>query len=533
MEDGATNHPPKVDIAITADQHRAVRRAIQVLVLAENLFVRGGGLCYVQPESGALGEAAAKLVIRPVPPAHLSELLSVHGRCLRGEKEVPPPRWLPEMILARGSWPFRRLLAVVTAPVMLLDGNVLQTPGYDSQSGLLYVPNGEFPPVPQNPSREDALAALERLVEVVCDFVFASAADRSVWLAVLLGYFARALVRGPLPLVVFHAKQPAVGKSRLADAISLIAEGRPMARMAYTAADDEVRKRITSLALAGPRLVLLDNVVGAVGSAALDAALTAEEWTDRLLGSTRQLSLRLDIQWLLSGNNLEIVGDTGRRTLVVNLLASQEHPEQRTGFLHPDLQAWILRERPSLVCDALTVIRAYCAAGMPVSSMPNWGSYEAWSRVVRGMLLWLGQPDPLACACLASDPPRDLLLSRDLIIAVEQLAPAGGILASQLAHQIQVNHGDFGGLLEALSEANCLAADGTIKVTALSAQLRRMRGHVIGGRVLEHTPRRTSSAVRWLVRQAGYSGGSADGADGAVRDGAPPLLPGRPGGSAP
>ena len=179
--------------------------------------------------------------------------------------------------------------------------------------------------------------------------------------------------------------------------------------------------------------MLLDNVVGAVGSAALDASLTAEEWTDRLLGSTRQLSLRLDIQWLASGNNLEIVGDTGRRTLMVKLAGVAGAPEQRTGFLHPDLQAWIQRERPSLVRDAPTVIRAHCAAGMPVSSMPTGACYEAWSRVVRGMLLWLGLPDPLACACLASEPPRDLLLSRDLIVAVGQLAPAGGILASQLA----------------------------------------------------------------------------------------------------
>ena len=52
-----------------------------------------------------------------------------------------------------------------------------------------------------------------------------------------------------------------------------VVAGRPMARMAPATKEDEERKRITAIAVAGDPLVLIDNVTGLLGTAALDAAL--------------------------------------------------------------------------------------------------------------------------------------------------------------------------------------------------------------------------------------------------------------------
>jgi putative DNA primase/helicase len=42
----------------------------------------------------------------------------------------------------------------------------------------------------------------------------------------------------------------------------------------------------------------------------------------------------------------------------------------------------------------LTIVRAYLAAGSPRVCGP-FGSYAAWSTMVRSPLVWLGEPDPI------------------------------------------------------------------------------------------------------------------------------------------
>ena len=64
-----------------------------------------------------------------------------------------PPAWLVQGVESLGYWPgIRPLEAVVTAPVLLPDGRVLQRPGYDPDSGLLYQPDADYLPVPEKPT---------------------------------------------------------------------------------------------------------------------------------------------------------------------------------------------------------------------------------------------------------------------------------------------------------------------------------------------------------------------------------------------
>ena len=126
------------------------------------------------------------------------------------------------------------------------------------------------------------------------------------------------------------------GKSLLADVTGVITAGRSMARMTQPRDEDEFRKRITSLAMAGESLILIDNVAGALGGASLDAALTATTWSGRILGRSEMASnLLLFATWYATGNNVVLL----RRTLHVLLESPEENPEERTGFNHPDLLA--------------------------------------------------------------------------------------------------------------------------------------------------------------------------------------------------
>src|SRR3546814_7344184 len=61
-----------------------------------------------------------------------------------------------------------------------------------------------------------------------------------------------------------------------------------------------------------------------------------------------------------------------------------------------------------LVAAALTVARAYMAAGCPNELAPL-ASVECWSRVVRSALVWLGKADP--CETMKAARDNDPIVS--------------------------------------------------------------------------------------------------------------------------
>src|SRR5262249_60774513 len=123
------------------------------------------------------------------------------------------------------------------------------------------------------PTRGDALAAWHVLQEIIVDFPFERDIHRAAWLAGLLTPLARFAFTGPSPLFLVDANVRAAGKGLLLDCISRIVTGERFTIAAYTADEDELRKRITSLALAGDRLVLFHNLEGRLRAAVPDARL--------------------------------------------------------------------------------------------------------------------------------------------------------------------------------------------------------------------------------------------------------------------
>jgi len=90
-----------------------------------------------------------------------------------------PPKWLIDAIAYRGLYSglIRSLVSIIQSPKLRADGTIIQKAGYDAASGLLYRPNAEYPPIRENPTREDAVLAWKSLSEVVADFPFVSGSD--------------------------------------------------------------------------------------------------------------------------------------------------------------------------------------------------------------------------------------------------------------------------------------------------------------------------------------------------------------------
>ena len=169
---------------------------------------------------------------------------------------VDPPMSIVRTLLARrGRLRFPSLTGVVNVPMMRADGSILDAPGYDAATGLLFDPLGiTFPPIPNRPTRNDAEKALVRLNDVIKDFPFVEQMHRSVALsAISTGCCCRSLQTAPLhacsrPGPRFRRRV----NSSTSPALSQPAERRPLRLRARTTRSSETRAWFRHL-LAGCR----------------------------------------------------------------------------------------------------------------------------------------------------------------------------------------------------------------------------------------------------------------------------------------
>ncbi len=102
---------------------------------------------------------------------------------------INPPREIALGLLAKGRWRFPNVAGVITTPTMRPDGSLLVEPGYDKATQLYLMPDRGLGAlaIPDEPSRNDALAALAFLDALLDEFPFVTPADRSVGLSATMG----------------------------------------------------------------------------------------------------------------------------------------------------------------------------------------------------------------------------------------------------------------------------------------------------------------------------------------------------------
>ncbi|MCO8125074.1 hypothetical protein NHH03_25280 [Stieleria sp. TO1_6] len=498
---------------------------------ARKLYQRGGVLVDVVTESkadatakgGRVQIAAGTPRIRTLPQQQLA--LRIADACqlvIEKEKEgevekqaVPPPRWLIEGIHTAGDYgeSVRHLSAIVTAPTIRPDGSILQTPGWDA-SGLLFRPSMKYQPIPEQPTQADAATAAEKLFEVVADFPFTEGADRSAWLAMTLSMIGRPCVTGHVPMFAVTANIRGAGKSLLVDAASIIAYGHAAARTAYAADDDEMRKRITSIVMEASPAVLLDNIDRPIGGASLDAVLTAERWKDRELGSSRTIDLPARAIWTATGNNLRFRSDIARRVLPIRLDSPEERPEERTDFRHADLLGWTHKHRGELVTAALVILRGYFVAGCPKQDGGQFGSFESWSDVIRGAVVWAGRPDPMATIETARADDDSAAIVAGLIDGLLEIDTASEGLTcreiiDRLNYPILDNKPDpFPTMREVVAEI--ATKSGRPDVSRLGYTMRKYRGRVCKGHRIDQDTGH-AKRNRWSAKPVSSGGDGGHG----------------------
>ena len=403
---------PEVEIT-PGTLHEAVDAAVDAMAAqlkcpgSPRLYQRGGRLVRVVKSltrlDGKLGRPEGALSIAPADVAHLRDELTrmidwrVRDKRMRGggTKAIDCPAQVAASVMTRSEWPdVPVLIGTAEAPTLRADGSILDAPGYDKRTGiLLRIGPGDFPPIPRDPSKDDAIAALRIIEEPLRDFPFTSEAGRAVALAAMLtGLIRRTLEAAPL--FGFSAPTPGAGKTLLAQVIAIMMTGRVPAVVAQVRDDAEQRKLLFAALLAGDQVILIDNCKWPLGGTEMCAMLTSAENRDRFLGRSEMADVPTNALFLATGNALAFHEDITRRALMAVLNPQMEHPEHRP-LSAAELRHRVLANRSNLVVAGLTILRAFHCAGRPSQGLQPLGSFEPWSDWVRSALVWLDHTDPV------------------------------------------------------------------------------------------------------------------------------------------
>lgn len=415
----------------------AMDAAEQYLMMMEAGIFQRGYLCRVSrepvPTVRGITRSAGTALIAALTDSCLRNLLDRlitwekwDGRAEDWRRCSVPPDVAHRLMENSGGWRFPVLTGVITAPTLRPDGSLLATPGYDPTTGLFFDAQGEsFPAIPDRPTREQGMAALAYLTREILEnrcvgsdenigFSFATPAAKSAGLSGLMTPLVRHTVP-TAPMHLINGRRAGTGKTTYVDACALLATGRTATIIDLADDDDEQEKRLLAILLAGDLVVNFDNLERPLGGAHLCKVLTAETFTGRILGLSKNATVPTTAAWFATGNNVVVKEDMTRRVVLCQLDPQTEAPEKRE--FSRNLYEWIPANRPALVMAALTALRAYVVAGKPKQPVPPMGSFEDWHQLVRSALIWLGEADPLGDTDQMEDTDPTRMKLRALMFA--------------------------------------------------------------------------------------------------------------------
>lgn len=419
------------------------------------------------------------------------------------EVDTVPPSDIAAMLLEKGEWAFPTLNGFATAPFLRPDGSICDKAGYDRATGIMLEPDEEFDPVPAKPTKADAMKALTLLAKPFEHFPFVDGRHLAATMAAMLTLVARPAIDGPCPMFMVSAPTPGSGKTLLVWLAVSIVTGKKPASTDWVRDDDEFRKTVISMGLAGDRAVLLDNVEGTVGSGLLSNILTSDEFRGRLLGVNEMVDTKLNMVWFATGNNLQTRSDAFRRTVPILIDPHMEHPERRRfEGDHADVMAYARRLRPRLIPAILTILKAYHLAGHPKPDKYSpLGSFESWDDWVCRPLLWA-----MGVSCTRPT------IGEDDEAADSEVEMVGGLLREWrkafpgdppmtvrgvVAHSRTIEGGP---LLDALVAFNHKGEERPIP-KVIAGVLRRYKGRIINGLCVSQWRKNPDDAAQWKVQE--------------------------------
>jgi hypothetical protein len=308
----------------------------------------------------------------------------VHWTVTKRNKQYPGALARPYldglMQLSPSSIPIVR--AINTTPLVSISGDVIGGVGLDRKTGLFHRIDPRLQAcVPLHPpTDQEVRAALiflqdEWLVDVALDSV-----GKAVAIMLAMTLIGRALLP-ERPAFFITAAQRGGGKTTLANMITLAVLGRRAAAAAWSDKAEERKKALFSYLRQAVACLVWDNIPrgAAISCPHIEAALTAAEISDRVLGVSQVETVSSNTVQIITGNSITARGDMASRKLELALRVDRPDPENRS-FKHADPLAWTEANRGKIMRALYTLLIAG-AKNRPSNQEPK-TRFKLWWRIV-------------------------------------------------------------------------------------------------------------------------------------------------------
>jgi hypothetical protein len=153
------------------------------------------------------------------------------------------------------------------------------------------------------------------------------------------------------------AGQRGGGKTTLISMIIAATLGRRPAAAAWSENAEERKKALFSYLRQSVAVLVWDNIARGttITCPHIEAALTASEISDRVLGVSRVETVSASTVHILTGNSIAPRGDMASRSFVVSLIVDRPDPENRS-FTHADPFAWTQTNRAKILRALYTIL---------------------------------------------------------------------------------------------------------------------------------------------------------------------------------
>jgi hypothetical protein len=217
-----------------------------------------------------------------------------------------------------------------------------------------------FVPVshPTPPAEQDVRAALNYLLDEWLVDVAIDRPGKCVAIMLAMTLIERALLP-ERPAFFVTAGQRGGGKTTLVIMTTLAVLGRRAAAAGWSDNSEERKKALFSYLRQGVACLAWDNINrgSAISCPHIEAALTASEISDRVLGVSRVETVPSTTVQIFTGNSITPRGDMASRSLMLALNVDRPDPENRA-FAHADPLAWTQANRPKILRALYTILIA-------------------------------------------------------------------------------------------------------------------------------------------------------------------------------
>ena len=371
-------------ILLKDNLHNAVNETLEILECNQETFTYGN--VFVAP-------VKQKLVYLDQPKIKhlLGGIIQYKKSAFKG---CDPSNDLASAVMSVGpDLGINRITGFVDHPVVDSNLQMLLKPGYNQQMKML----GDFDykdydVKDKQLTDQEVMFHWNRVYAPFTAFELGDDGDRTVLMAAVFS----AVLRQALPTCPafgFDAPIQGTGKTLLAETIAIIASGKkpPALAPGRSDHDEEFRKRLMALFLEGEKVVNFDNIVGAFDSASFAAAITGEYYADRILGKSKNGKIMNKTLFLLTGNNMQFVGDMSRRVLKARLIPKSNKLAMRKYDFDPRERAQ--ETRSEIISSVLSLINHWKHSGQ--QKLPGtMTSFPEWDLLVRQPLAFIGQQFP-------------------------------------------------------------------------------------------------------------------------------------------